>query len=95
MPRRPETADFPLVPDWVCEVLSPSTSRLDRDQKLAICAREGVAYAWLIDPDARTLEVLRLESGHWVILATHAGAEMVRGEPFAEIEFGLSSLRAD
>ncbi len=95
MPRCPEAAFFSIVPDWVGEILSPSTASLDRVQKLAIYAREHVAHAWLIDPLARTLEVLRLENGHWTILATHAGAEVVRAEPFGEIELDLPALWAD
>ena len=95
MPQLPTTAYFPLSPDWVCEILSPSTSSLDRVQKLAIYAREQVPHAWLIDPQARTLEVLRLENGRWTILATHAGTDVVRAEPFTEIELELSSLWAD
>jgi Uma2 family endonuclease len=95
MPHLPTTAYFPVAPDWVCEILSPSTSSLDRKQKLAIYAREGVSHAWLIDPLARTLEELRLESGRWTILATHADTEVVRAEPFTEIEIELSALWAD
>jgi Uma2 family endonuclease len=95
MPRLPETAYFTLSPDWVCEILSPSTAMLDRAKKLAIYAREGVGHAWLIDPDAGTLEVLGLAGGRWTILATHFGAEAVRAEPFADIELELGSLWAD
>lgn len=95
MPRLPDTAYFPLAPDWICEILSPSTARLDRAKKLASYAREQVAHAWLIDPLAGTLEVLRLESGRWVILATHWGTEVVRTEPFAEIELELGALWVD
>jgi len=95
MPTYPKCAYFTLAPDWICEILSPSTSQLDRAQKLAIYAREGVGHAWLIDPDARTLEVLRLENGRWSILATHAGSEVVRAEPFAEIEIELQALWID
>jgi len=95
MPRCPDAAFFSIAPDWVCEILSPSTASLDRVQKLAIYAREHVAHAWLIDPLARTLEVLRLESGRWTILATHAGAEVVRAEPFGDTELELSALWAD
>jgi Uma2 family endonuclease len=95
MPRRPQTAYFPLAPDCVCEVTSPSTAMLDRARKLAIYAREGVAHAWLVDPLAQTLEVLRLEDGRWTILATHAGPEVVRAEPFDEIELDLGALWAD
>ena len=65
MPLRPATAYFPLAPDWICEVLSPSTVQIDRARKLGIYAREGVSHAWLVDPLARTLEVLRLEDGRW------------------------------
>ena len=95
MPRMPSTAYFPLAPDWVCEILSPSTASLDRVKKLTIYAREQVAHAWLIDPVARTLEVLRVEAGRWTILATHTGSEVVRADPFAEIELELESLWAD
>jgi Uma2 family endonuclease len=95
MPHMPETAYFPLAPDWVCEVLSPSTASLDRAKKLAIYAREGVAHAWIVDPLAGTLEVLRLENGRWTILATHFGTEVVRAEPFADIGLELAALWAD
>jgi len=95
MPRVPETAYFPLAPDWICEVLSPSTATIDRAKKLRIYAREQVAHAWLIDPIVRTLEVLRLEHGRWTILGTHAGSDVVRAEPFTEIDLDLASLWAD
>jgi Uma2 family endonuclease len=95
MPALPETAYFPLAPDWVCEILSPATASFDRVKKLAIYAREGVSYAWLIDPIARTLEVLRLADGRWTILATHAGSDVIRAEPFSEIELELPSLWGD
>ena len=95
MPHVPDTAYFSIPPDWVCEILSPSTAQLDRAKKLAIYAREQVSFAWLIDPSLGTLEVLRLDSGHWTILGTHYGDESVRAEPFTEIELELSALWAD
>jgi Uma2 family endonuclease len=95
LPRLPDAAYFSLSPDWVCEVLSPSTARLDRAKKLAIYAREQVGHAWLVDPVAHTLEVLRLDAGRWTILDTHAGSDVVRAEPFADIDLDLASLWAD
>ena len=53
------------------------------------------AHAWLVDPVARTLEVLRLEAGRWTILGTHGGSDVVRAEPFVDIELDLQSLWAD
>jgi Uma2 family endonuclease len=63
LPHLPEQPHFSLAPDWVCEVISPSTAALDRVKKLSIHAREGVRHAWLVDPIGRTLEVLRLDAG--------------------------------
>jgi len=92
MARLPDTAFFTLPPDWICEVLSPSTVSFDRVKKLAIYAREGVASAWLVDPLAQTVEVYRLEGGRWVLLAAHGGAEVVRAEPFHDVELQLAAL---
>ncbi len=52
---------FVLTPDFVCEIVSPSTGRLDRSRKLPLYAREGVAFVWLVDPSQRTVEVLRCD----------------------------------
>ena len=59
---------------------------------IAFYAHEGIPFTWLVDPVARTLEVYRLEAGRWVLVGAHAGAEVVRAEPFAEVELGLSAL---
>jgi Uma2 family endonuclease len=92
MPAIPETPHFTLAPDWVCEVLSPSTERFDRVGKLPVYAREGVQHVWLVNPMARTLEVLRLEGGRWIVAVTHGGDDPVRAEPFAAIELDLAAL---
>lgn len=91
----PDAAYITLAPDWICEVLSPSTEKIDRSKKLAIYAREQVRHAWLIDPRLRTLEVLRLASERWSLVATHEGGASVRAEPFDAIELPLSALWPD
>jgi Uma2 family endonuclease len=92
MPELPDVAASTLAPDWVCEVLSPSTERLDRAQKMPVYAREGVAHLWLVSPQTKTLEVYRLADGHWLLLATHEGAARVRAEPFDAVELELAPL---
>ena len=92
LPRLPDEAYFSVAPDWIGEVLSPSTAALDRVKKLNIYAREQVAHAWLVEPIAQTLEVLRLESGRWVIVGTWAGPAAVRAEPFDALELDLTLL---
>jgi hypothetical protein len=87
-----DAAYLTVAPDWLCEVLSPSTERIDRTKKLAIYARESVQHAWLLDPLTRTLEILRLEGGRWALTATHEGDQRIRAEPFGAIELELGAL---
>ena len=94
MPNLPETAWFELAPDWVCEVLSPATARLDRGTKMGIYARERVPFLWLVDPDNRTLEVYRLEGGHWLLLTILKDDDPVRQPPFDATESPLDRLWA-
>jgi Uma2 family endonuclease len=95
MPHLPETAWFELVPDWVCEVLSPSTARTDRALKMPLYAREEVAHLWLVDPDARILEVFRLaEEGRWLLLRTLKENDAVSQPPFEDFTFPLHDLWA-
>ena len=85
--------DYPTIaPDWICEVLSPSTETIDRTKKLKIYAREGVRHAWLLSPLLSTLEVLRQEGRRWSLVATHAGSERVRAEPFEAIDLELKAV---
>jgi Uma2 family endonuclease len=95
LPRLPDEAFFTLAPDWACEVLSPSTAAMDRVTKLRIYARERVSHVWLIDPIARTLEVLRLEDRRWSIVGTWAGGATLRAEPFEAVEIDLTLLWND
>jgi Uma2 family endonuclease len=96
MPVLPRTAYFALAPDWVCEVLSPSTEKVDRLEKMPIYAREGVQHAWLVQPRSRILEVFRrTPDSLWLLVATHADNAVVRAEPFQEVDFDLSALWAD
>lgn len=81
---------FTLAPDWVCEIVSPSTGRIDRSRKMRHYAADGIAHLWLVDPLQQTLEVYRLESGRWVVAGTHGGGETVRVEPFEAVEIRLA-----
>ena len=92
LPEMPRTAFLTVVPDWVCETVSPSSERIDRGKKLAIYARESVSHIWLVNPLAETLEAYRLEHGRWPLLNTHTGDVSARIEPFDAIELELWRL---
>ena len=95
MPTLQETAWFELVPDWVCEVLSPGTRRIDLTDKRAIYGEAGVGHLWLIDPLARTLEAFALEGGRSILIASLRDDAEVRVAPFEAVAFPLAALWAD
>ena len=92
MPDFPDTAYSTLAPDWVCEVLSPSTRRLDLLGKRPIHAREGVGHMWVVDPKDRTLEAFELRGEQWVLIATAKDDDPVEIRPFEAVTFSLGDL---
>lgn len=91
-PEGDEPPSYQRVPDWVCEVLSPTTQSRVRTKKMRIYRREGVRHVWLLHPVARTLEVYRLEGGRWLQLDTYEDDATVRAEPFDAVEISLKVL---
>jgi Uma2 family endonuclease len=89
LPMLPAVAFMTQAPDWVCEIISPSTGQIDRTRKMRIYAREGVGHLWLVDPIARTLEVYRLAGAHWVVVENFGDDDVARAEPFDTIAIAL------
>lgn len=90
LPVLPPDHPVTVVPDWVCEILSPTTRGFDQRIKRAFYARVGVSYLWFIDLDAHTLTVSKLIDGRWSELAVFGEADVVRAEPFDAIEITLA-----
>ena len=88
----PDVTAVGVPPDWVCEVLSPSTAKIDRSRKVRHYAAADVGHVWLVDPLATTLEIYRLDSKGWRLIDTLAGDVVARAEPFDAIELDLASL---
>lgn len=93
--RLPEIPDVPfmtLAPDWVCEILSPSTERIDRVKKLPIYARERVGDVWMLDPIAKTLEAFALDGDGWRLAGAYGEGAPARVVPFDAVEFDLAQF---
>lgn len=90
----PETAFIETPPDWIAEILSPSTQAIDRTDKLAVYAAAGVSNCWYVDPIAKTLEVLALTGGKWLLAATFKDADPISAPPFEAHTFPLDALWA-
>jgi Uma2 family endonuclease len=87
-----DVAWFDVAPDWICEVLSPSTEIYDRGDKRRIYATYSIPYLWYLDPRAKVLEVFQRQEASWLLTHTFTGDEPVSAPPFDAITFPLSQL---
>lgn len=92
MPELPSDQRFEIEPDWICEILSPSTRSKDREIKMPIYARHGVRHAWLIDPDAQTLEAYELHGAEWAELGVFGAETTPAATPFEAAAFCVADL---
>jgi Uma2 family endonuclease len=92
LPRIPESHRFCVIPDWLCEITSPSSRSFDREVKLPLYARHGVPYVWLVDPYTKQLEALQLEEGSWKSLGIFHGPDRVSVPPFDAMTLELEDI---
>lgn len=92
MPALPATTFIEVVPDWICEILSPSTEAHDRDRKRRLYAMYGVKHLWYLHPVERYLEVNELIEGSWRIVDIASDDGFVRAPPFEAVALNLEDL---
>jgi len=90
LPKLPLDDALRTVPDWLCEILSPSNRGYDLLVKRRFYLRIGVPYIWYVDPLSKTLTVSHLEGGRWVELGVYGDDERPRAEPFEAVELNLA-----
>ncbi|MBL9103428.1 MAG: Uma2 family endonuclease [Myxococcales bacterium] len=90
LPRLPAEGTIRTIPDWICEVLSPSNRRYDLEVKRKFYAELGVDHLWYIDPPARSLTVSRLRDGDWALVGVFVGDARVRAAPFDALEIDMA-----
>ena len=81
-----------IAPDWVCEVLSPSTEARDRNQKRALYHRHRIGHYWIVDPEARLVEVFAHAEAGWTLVGTYGDGESVAMPPFLDVEVPIGRL---
>ncbi len=79
-------------PDLAVEVISPSSAKYDRVDKLEGYASIGTSEYWLIHPDERTLHRYLLRDGELILEETLEGDDVFRPSTFAGLEIPLSEL---
>jgi len=92
MPRFPTSHKFEVVPDWICEILSPSTRSIDREIKMPLYARYGVSWLWLVEPIEHVVEAYWLAAGEWSKIGRYTGTAQATIPPFDAVSFDLGNL---
>jgi Uma2 family endonuclease len=92
LPELPDEAPLTTLPDWICEILSPSNPRNDLIKKMRTYQRSGVPHYWLVDPVAETLHVYRSVEGGYLLVLSAEGEERVRAEPFEAVTLSVRGL---
>jgi len=94
LPRDGGQRPVVVVPDWICEIVSPSKPSMDRVHKRRVYAAHGVAFYWIVDPAARTLEALRLDPalGEWREVGAYDDESTARIAPFEAVELEVGRL---
>jgi Uma2 family endonuclease len=94
-PTRPTGTTTALVPDWICEILSPSNYTNDTIKKKRIYHQAHVGHYWLLDPIAETLQVYRWEAGGYLEILSAERQDVVRAEPFEADETPVGAFFGD
>ncbi len=89
-----DAANIRVAPDLVVEVVSPSSIAEDREHKKAVYARHGVFHYWIVDPEARTLEMYSLAGASYALAAEYAGDASATSSLFPGLAIPLTQLWA-
>jgi len=92
VPEFPHDRPIRFVPDWICEVLSPTNQKRDRVVKANLYLTCGVMYYWILDVQERTLEAYSAKEGSWVRLGAWTDGDTSRIPPFDAIELEVEGL---
>lgn len=88
VPELPDENPLTILPDWVCEVLSPSTEKDDLFIKRPLYAQCGISWIWIVDPAKHILEVYETLNGRPALTAVAQENERIVLPPF-ETEFDV------
>lgn len=91
----PDRPPISVVPDWICEILSPTNASNDTVVKMRLYHSAQVRHYWLIDPMAETLSAFRWTPDGYLNVLSAKRDERVRVEPFEAVDFQIGVLFGD
>ena len=92
LPEPWDTRPIDVVPDWICEIQSPSNAAHDRVTKAQLYAQHGVPHFWLVDPAEHILEAFELNGELWTRIGSYDDTAVARIKPCEAIELRVGGL---
>lgn len=83
-----------LAPDFVVEIISPSTEKIDREDKFIDYAAHGIPEYWIVDPEKQTVEQYVLEGRSYQLLQKLRKNGTVASTVIQEFQIELSAVFA-
>jgi Uma2 family endonuclease len=80
------------VPDLIVEILSPSSVHYDRDKKFKLYQATGVPELWLVDYEAKKVEVYSLVEGRYLLAGTHTGDDVAASSQLANFKIAIAAI---
>jgi len=94
VPERPKGRRVTIRPDWVCEILS-TNKRKDLVQKRRVLHEKGVPHYWILDPEGKTLSVLRWHADAYLLVTVASPGDLAALEPFDAVTLEVTKLFGD
>lgn len=95
MPEMPEGSTTDIIPDWICEILSPSNANDDTIVKMRLYHQAQVKHYWLLDPRTENLQVYRWTADGYLFVLGAVRGETVHAEPFDAIAIKIGVFFGD
>jgi len=80
------------APDLVVEILSPATRTLDREHKRRLYERHGVKEMWIVDPEMKEIEVLRLVGERFVLHGRYGRDDLLESPLLEGLSFRVNEI---
>ncbi|MDW8295498.1 MAG: Uma2 family endonuclease [Raineya sp.] len=80
------------IPDLVVEILSPSTARYDRGEKMKLYKKHQVPEYWIIEPKMQVVEIYTYQNGDYDLQEYAMEKGLVKSKVLRDLQFDVEQI---